>query len=208
MPRPATDIRDRIVSAARAEFFAQGVDAAALRAIAKKAHTSLGMIYYYYPSKDELFLAVLEEPYQKFLSRLSERLESQGSFEQRLTALYGIFAELSPLEKDTLKLVLREMLGSSERLSRVIERFQRGHLPLLVNFLGAGAREGLIRAHTHPALLLGLLGGVGILPQVLLELLGHRLPGARPRAEELMPALSRAFLRAVSGARADAKEPC
>src|SRR5262249_27779376 len=67
MPRPRTDIRVRILHAARARFAAKGVDGSSLRSIAADARTSIGMIYYYFPSKDALFLAVVEEVYGNLL---------------------------------------------------------------------------------------------------------------------------------------------
>ncbi len=60
MARPRGDISERLVKAAREAFLTQGVDGASLREIAAEAGTSLGMITYYFPTKDDLFLAVLE----------------------------------------------------------------------------------------------------------------------------------------------------
>ena len=61
MARPRSDIQKRIVLAARTRFLADGVDGASLRHIARAARTSIGMVYYYFPTKDDLFLAVVEE---------------------------------------------------------------------------------------------------------------------------------------------------
>jgi AcrR family transcriptional regulator len=198
MARPRTDIRERIVPSARQEFLAHGVDGASLRTIAKQAGTSLGMIYYYYPSKDELFLAVIEGPYQSFLERLEGGLESAGTFEERLRRLFGVVSELNELERSTLRLVVREMLGSKERLTKAIERFQRGHFPLLFALLQNGVREGKIAPGYHPAVLLGLIGGIGVVPQIILEVTGPSLPFPAPPTEQLTQTLAQAFIRAVS----------
>ena len=71
MARPRTNIRERIVRAARHEFLEHGVGATALRAIARRARTSLGMIYYYFPAKEDLFLAVIEEPYAQIVEAMA-----------------------------------------------------------------------------------------------------------------------------------------
>ena len=68
MARPRSDIGPRIVHAARRRFLVEGVDGASLRAIAHDARTSIGMIYYYFPTKDDLFLAVVEEMYVTVLA--------------------------------------------------------------------------------------------------------------------------------------------
>src|SRR4029077_6434218 len=57
MARPRSDIQPRIVRAARERFLAEGVDGASLRTIASDAGTNVGMVFYYFPTKDDLFLA-------------------------------------------------------------------------------------------------------------------------------------------------------
>ena len=74
MARPRSDISERIRDAACERFLADGVDGASLRAIATKAKTSIGMVYYYYPSKEELFFAVVEETYSKLVADLGRAL--------------------------------------------------------------------------------------------------------------------------------------
>ena len=74
MARPRGNIDQRIVRAARVLFLRDGVDGASLRDIARRARTSIGMIYYYFPIKDDLFLAVVEEVYAKLLGDLGVAL--------------------------------------------------------------------------------------------------------------------------------------
>jgi AcrR family transcriptional regulator len=198
MARPRTDIRERVIECARDEFLSLGVDGTSLRTIAKAAGTSLGMIYYYYPTKDELFFAVIEGPYQQFLDRLAASLENEGSFEERLRRLYGLFSELSDLERSTLRLIAREMLGSRERLEKTIERFKRGHFPLLFQLIQSGIHERKIEPQIHPAMLLGLLGGIGVFPQLVLEAAGPALPFAPPPREVVIQTLAQVFLKAIA----------
>ena len=73
--------------AARARFLARGRRrrvAAQHRAATRG--TSIGMVYYYFPTKDDLFLAVVEEVYAKLLSDLSRDLAADVAPEQRLRA--------------------------------------------------------------------------------------------------------------------------
>jgi AcrR family transcriptional regulator len=84
MPRPKSDIDVRILHAARERFLNEGVDGASLRAIAKDARTSIGMVYYYFPSKDDLFLAVVEEVYERVVSELSAALGSDVPVVERI----------------------------------------------------------------------------------------------------------------------------
>jgi len=95
MPRPRTDIRARILAAARARFVAAGVDGSPLRRIAADARTSIGMVYYYFPTKDDLFLAVVEEMYVKVLADMTKALEPDLPVKDRLRRLYERFGAVS-----------------------------------------------------------------------------------------------------------------
>jgi AcrR family transcriptional regulator len=198
MARPRTDIRPRILAAARARFLAEGVDGASLRAIARDAGSNLGMLYYYFPSKDDLFLAVVEEVYAALLADLTGAL-APGRFEDRLGRLYARIAAMSDHEHEVVKLVVREVIGGSPRLGKLVERFQRGHLPLVLGALFDGIREGRVRADLPPPLVLVLTFAIGGLPQLIRRSAGD-LPPFRdlPPPDALARLLLDAFLRAVS----------
>ena len=95
MARLGSGIGTRIVHAARRRFLLEGVDGASLRAIARDAKTSIGMIYYYYPAKDDLFLAVVEEIYLALLKDLESRLDRSRPVAERIRLLYERLGALS-----------------------------------------------------------------------------------------------------------------
>ncbi|MDH5672241.1 MAG: TetR/AcrR family transcriptional regulator [Myxococcales bacterium] len=198
MARPATDIRPRLIAAARQHFLAQGVDGASLRGIARDAQTNIGMIHYYFRTKDELFFAVVEEVYGVLLADLREALDPGQPPEERLRQLYLRLARASELEMQTVRLVLLEAIRSSDRLKRIVERFRDGHLPLLLRTIIDGVSEGRFNAHHHPALLMLVAMGGGAVPQLLRRGLGDQpeLDGL-PRGEELAEELLKLVLSGI-----------
>lgn len=176
MPRPRSDIDTRILHAARRRFLMEGVDGASLRAIAKDAKTSIGMVYYYFPNKDELFLAVVEEIYERVLADMAAALAPELPVVERIARLYERIGRLSEEELTVLRLVVREALVSSTRLERIIERFQRGHIPLVLRTIADGTSDGTLDATRHPLLLLAATLAFGAVPQLLGRVLGDRLP--------------------------------
>lgn len=54
-----------ILEVATAEFGEKGLAGARIDEIAEATHTSKRMIYYYFGSKEGLYLAVLEESYRR-----------------------------------------------------------------------------------------------------------------------------------------------
>jgi AcrR family transcriptional regulator len=191
MARPKSDIEPRILHAARARFLFEGVDGASLRAIAKDASTSIGMVYYYFPTKDDLFLAVVEEVYERVLADLVVALAPEHSVRERIRRLYERIGRLSDEELLVLRLVVREALISSTRLERILSRFERGHLPLVFRTISDGMADGTLDAKRHPLLLAGALVGMGGAPQVLRRVLGDRFPalGGDGVAEQLVDLL-------------------
>jgi AcrR family transcriptional regulator len=175
MARPRSDIGPRIVHAARRRFLAEGVDGASLRMIARDAKTSIGMVYYYFPTKDDLFFAVVEEVYQKILADLTTALDDDVGVKERIRRVYERIGKLSKLELSVVQLIAREVLVSSNRLDRLIARFQKGHIPMIVQTLVEGVQNGTIDAGLPPAVLLLSTVAVGAAPQLLRRIVGKRL---------------------------------
>lgn len=200
MARPRSDILARILRAATERFCDAGVDATSLRRIAKDARTSIGMIYYYFPTKEDLFLAVVEEVYAKLLDDFAQALDPRLPFEERTRALYARIGALSDEERRIVRLVVFEALASSPRLPRLIERFKRGHVPLLLNLVRDGLNHGVLRSDVHPFVLMAATVSVGVFPQVLVRVLREHVPLAASvddasLVDQLQQVLFRGILR-------------
>jgi AcrR family transcriptional regulator len=176
MARPRTGIEPRILTAARRHFRKRGVEASTLRAIARDARTSIGMIYYYYPTKDELFFAVVEETYQKMLADLEHLLAPETTVNERLGRIFERFAQVSDDEVEMLRLVAQEGLLQSARFERLVQRFLRGHVPLVLKTVVDGVHDGTLDAARHPVVLFLATLCLAGPPQLIRRALGERLP--------------------------------
>lgn len=186
MPRPRSDIAPRILKAARARFLSEGVDGASLRSIASDAGTSIGMVYYYFASKDELFFGVVEELYEKLLADVELAISPDVPVRERVERLYARIARLSDEELLMLRLVAREMLTSNARFERLRARFQTGHIPLIARLIADGYAAGAFDSKLHPMVAMLSVAGIGVVPQLIRRALDGHLPfpGA-PAGEEL-----------------------
>jgi AcrR family transcriptional regulator len=185
MARPRSNIRDRVIRAARAEFLKLGVEAASLRAIARRARTSLGMIYYYFPTKDDLFLGVIEEPYAAIVATFGEILGGDAPLRDRIRAIFRRVGAFTPEEAETFRLVLSEAIKSPERRTAVFARAWRGHLPLVFAALESGKRDGVLDPRV-PTPLLGIVtAAVGVLPQIAARALPLGLEASEALADRL-----------------------
>ncbi|MBK8171275.1 MAG: TetR/AcrR family transcriptional regulator [Sandaracinaceae bacterium] len=200
MARPRSDISPRIVQAARERFLLDGVDGASLRNIARDAGTSIGMIYYYFPTKTDLFLAVVEESYVGLLRDMEAILPNE-KIEDAVKLMYRRIAAMSDVEFAVIRMIVREALISSERLDRIFERFARGHLPLVFQTLIRGMQGGeLSTEHGVMPPMLAMVS-LGILPQIVRRLAHERIitfagDGA-PTAESLADSLSSILMTGI-----------
>ena len=200
MARPASDIAERIVHAARARFLDEGVEGASLRKIASDAGTNIGMVYYYFKTKDDLFLAVVEEIYSVVLADMTQILTSELPEEQRLAELYQRVARMSDEEFQVIRLIMREALVSSARVQRLGARFMQGHIPVVIGCLGNGIANKRLREDLHPMLLLAATLSLGIMPQLVRRIVAGALPAGAPElpaASDVAKVMSDVLLRGI-----------
>lgn len=176
MARPKGDIEPRILASARARFLSDGVDGASLRSIAADAGTSIGMVYYYFPTKDDLFFGVVEQLYRQLLAELEVAIAPDVPVRERILRFYERVAKLTDDELMMLRLVVREALTSNTRFERLRQRFQTGHLPLIARLVGDGYQSGVFDRELHPMVVMMAIGSLGVVPQMIRRVMDGRLP--------------------------------
>jgi AcrR family transcriptional regulator len=196
--RPRSDIRARILRAGRAEFLARGVDGAPLRAIARRARTTIGMVYYYFPNKDDLFMAIIEEVYAGFLADLAAAAAAHDDTRGRIGALVARVGAASDDEREILVLVLREVVTVPARRARLVERFLRGHIGLVLGVLVEGQRRGDVDPALPPALALVVTGAIAAFPQLVAHVVA---PLGLPTGSALADLLLRVLFRGIAPPR-------
>ena len=202
MARPRSDIAPRIVHAARDRFLKNGVDGASLRDIARGARTSVGMVHYYFPSKDELLLAVIEEVYGALSADIRKALEPEGTLEERLRRLYTRIASMSNEEFTVIRIVLREALVSSGRLKKVFARFtaEGAHVPLIAGAVFEGIQSGALRDDVNPLVVLAATMTLGFMPVLARRLAEGALPDLElPPPAQMATGLTQALLHGIGG---------
>jgi AcrR family transcriptional regulator len=206
MARPRTDIQSRVVRAARARFLAEGVDGASLRTIASDAETNIGMVFYYFPTKDDLFFAVVEEVYAKLLADLGRALSGDAPVRVRLQRAFVRLGKMADDELQVVRLVAREALLSSVRFKRILARVQRGHVGMILETLAHGVDSGEIDPSIPLSLLLVCTVGIGALPQFVRRAAGSQPPFSMlPPPQGLAEASAELLFRAIGARQGVAK---
>ncbi|MDN4754198.1 TetR/AcrR family transcriptional regulator [Porphyromonadaceae bacterium W3.11] len=125
-----TDTRQRIVSIAHNEFIKNGVRQTTIRTIASKAGITVGNLYHYFSSKDELFCEVLKPLLSALdsyiLSHNREEYLSLAVFNLRESQNEYLYAMLELIE--TYRAELRLLLFNAEGTSLA------GYKEIIINY--------------------------------------------------------------------------
>ena len=99
--------QERILDAALDVFAAHGYQQATVDDIASSAQTSKGGIYFHFPGKDAIFLALLDRSASLLLSRVGERVSAEADpiakVDAALLALVRTFGSHRPYPSGATK---------------------------------------------------------------------------------------------------------
>ena len=103
MPRTtaahATEMRQRILDGAHRSMLAGGYRGTTMPAIAAEADVSVGLLYRYFDSKEELYLAMCEGVTQAQLDELASQMGQISDPRERLARAVGYFVESLEAER-------------------------------------------------------------------------------------------------------------
>jgi AcrR family transcriptional regulator len=171
--QPGVDRRQQILEAALEVFAEQGFDGATTKDIAKRADVTHGLIYFYFDSKEELFLAAFEQEAQAIFGSLdfAGLLESDALPEVELTAMLTRFLRaLASAPAQNMMRVMMHMAAHGERDKgplRECKGFMEGQVQMLVTqmreYLDRQVAKGRLRSLDTKLVATLLLGSAMVL---------------------------------------------
>jgi TetR/AcrR family transcriptional regulator, upper aerobic nicotinate degradation pathway regulator len=144
--------RDRILQAATAVFAQHGLGGGRVKLVARAAKSNERMIYYYFGSKERLFIAVLENVYrQMWEAENALQLDRAPPIEAvRVMVDFTIDHYLS--HPEMLTILNNENLhrGRYVSKSKELKRLSSPALDLMSRIYDRGTRDGVFRAGLNP----------------------------------------------------------
>jgi AcrR family transcriptional regulator len=148
-PRSDEDgTRDKILNVALQEFSRHGLSGARIDTIAAESGLNKAMIYYYFGSKEDLYVAALAESYRRFR-------EIEGRFHDdslapvpALRALVGATFDFHAAHPEFIRMVMTENINQGEYIRKIPElrAINRSAIALLDCLCRRGIAEGVFRA--------------------------------------------------------------
>ena len=137
-----------IVEVATREFAEKGLSGARIDEIAALTHTSKRMIYYYFTSKEGLYVAVLEEAYRRIRAVESEAHLDDLAPEDALRKLVGHTVDYQWAHPEFVRLVQSENIQRASYLSQSkgIRKLNATAIDGLKRVIERGQKVGVFRA--------------------------------------------------------------
>ena len=99
------DIRkDQIMNAAQVVVASKGYDQARMDDIVEKAQLSKGAIYWYYKSKKDIYLSLIDYWFNEYSAGVLKSLEDKDSSSEQLKSLFEYFVDQFDQNPDTFKI--------------------------------------------------------------------------------------------------------
>ena len=183
--------RDRIMEAAEAVFSQKGYYETAVDEIVKESNTSKGSIYFHFPSKESLFLAVMTHMGDRFIRRVERAVEHQSEPIERLDTALTTTLETLTKHRALAKLLLIKGYSMGETFPRKRQEiFSR--LAILIKLL----LDDIVKQEEHPKIVTEIAAHVwlGAVSEVVVQWIenGHPHP-----VIEALPTLRNLLFRSL-----------
>ena len=190
MPRVRSENYDAkaqtILDSAAALFAKEGYPSAKMQDIAKACGATKSMLYHYFPTKDDLLFAMLEEHLEKLIASIEEVSAQTGTHKQRFNEFVLVYTQKSAQSRRRHVITMNDVKYLPKPMQTpllALERQVCDLIALLLRKLNPGLPEQVYKPYTM--LLLGMLNWTDT---------WYKTNGTM-KPQELCDRISRLFLR-------------
>jgi AcrR family transcriptional regulator len=183
---PVDERRKKLLALGRALFSERTYEAISIEEIARAAGISKGLLYHYFPSKRDFYVACVRASAEELL----ERTERGGAPADFATLMDKLDAYLDYVDESfqAYALLLRSGVGSDAEVLAIVESTRAALVTRLIEALGLDEPAPLVRT--------ALWGWIGFVESASLDWIAHRdlerEPLRRLLAETLLAVLASA----------------
>lgn len=190
MPRVRSDDYDSkaqaILDSAAALFAKSGYPSAKMQDVAAACGATKSMLYHYFPTKDDLLFAMLQEHLQRVIQGVDEALATGGTVRERFNALVEAYTQKSAQSRRRHMIAMADVKYLPKAKQGPLIELQRElveRVTTLLHELNPGLPEHVYKPYTM--MLLGMLNWADI---------WYR-PGGAMKPAELCDRMGRLFLK-------------
>jgi TetR/AcrR family transcriptional regulator, mexJK operon transcriptional repressor len=171
-PRLAGGRLDELLDVAAEVFIADGFQGASTNVIAQRAGASKGSLYSRFPTKEDLFLAVLERRMDQIFERVAATIPPEAPPRDALLA-FGKQILVSVFNEDQIALIRAVSMETGRFPQLGVRFFELGPgkgLSILSRYFAAQVKQGTLRKEDPQMMaryFFGMLGGLPLLFAIL-----------------------------------------
>jgi AcrR family transcriptional regulator len=187
----APERRRQLLQVARKVFGRRGYHTVTMDAVAREAGITKPILYDHFPSKRELYLALLEEDLQSLGDRLSDALESSPGNRERIRASFQAYFDFVDDHAEGFRLLMQEAVGGEREFRDMVVEFRNRLLDQVTEVIVRESRGNLDRKEAADVAL-GLIG--------MAEMVAQRDTGAsKKERRRTVDTLVRLAWRGITG---------
>ncbi len=136
--------KEQIMSAALSVVVAKGYDQSRMDDIVEKSQLSKGAIYWYYKSKEEVYLSLVDYWFVQYSSGVMDTLQQQESASYQLKALFDFFIEQFDKNPATFKLLVEfwRLAGLNPDFNAKLQQIYSDFLEYIIEIIKVGVANG------------------------------------------------------------------
>ena len=136
--------KDQIMNAAQAVVVSKGYDQSRMDDIVEKAQLSKGAIYWYYKSKKDVYLSLIDYWFNEYSAGVLRCLEDKNSSSEQLRSLFEYFVDQFDQSPDTFKIMVEFWRTSgldpdfNDKLQEIYSQFLEYIIDIIKNGIDSG----------------------------------------------------------------------
>jgi AcrR family transcriptional regulator len=143
---PRDERRAQLLSAALEVFASNGYHGAAMDEIAEAAHVSKPVLYQHFPSKRDLYLALLDSHLASLSDLMKKALASTTDNRERVRAVIRAYYEFISADDQAHRLVFQSDLLNDTDVASRLETFNRGFSEAIAEVIASDTKLPLVEA--------------------------------------------------------------
>jgi AcrR family transcriptional regulator len=160
----APERRAQLLSVARRVFGRNGFHSASMDTVAKEAGVTKPILYDHFPSKKDLYLALLDADLNSLLERVKEALDSPIGNRERIRAGFQAYFDFVDEHAEGFQLLMQETVGTDLDFRERVRRMRDGILDAITDLIVRESQGRLDRPGAE-TVALGLIGMVETVAQ-------------------------------------------
>jgi AcrR family transcriptional regulator len=182
--------RAQLLQVARRVFGTSGFHAASMEAVAKEAGVTKPILYDHFPSKKELYLALIDADLAMLHEEVRKALDAPIGNRERIRASFQAYFDFVDEHAEGFRLLMQEAVGSEGEFRRRVAHVRDQILSEVADLIVRESKSMLDRLHAE-IVALALIG--------MVETVAQREPGGSPeKRREAVDLLVRLAWRGIA----------